>query len=977
SGTLGNYVWKDNNGDGLQNDGTASGINGVKIYLWKDNGTGTFVKVDSTTTANNASGKSGYYLFKNLDNGNYKVQFPVSQGSGAFPLTIVDSTAKVDGNSDAKIATGFSGIATINLFGTALDINNTTIDAGYKTNIGSLGNYVWVDTNADGVQNEPTANGINGVKVYLYKPGASGAIGASDQILIDSTLTTDSIAGKPGYYTFNNLQSGSYYVQFPRSNGVYPLTKVNQAATTNGNSDANTTTGYSSIAIINVNGTGQQVNNTTIDAGYRTNIGSIGNFVWNDDNGNGLQDDGVLSGINGVKVYLYKPGVSGVVGGVDQILVDSTITADNTSGLPGAYLFNNLLSGDYYVKFPKNIGNYPITPTTNQAATIDGNNDANKTTGYSGKVTIDITGTGVQVNNYTIDAGYRTNIGSIGNYVWKDNGDGLQNDGIGNGVNGVKVYLYKSGADGIVGNNDDIIVDSTITANDTVGKPGYYIFDNLTTGSYYIKFPKTLYNSPLTTVNQAEKTDGNSDANVTTGNSEKVLLNTNSNNPLDINNNTIDAGYVCNVPQPIVTGLAGYCPNDSVKLTATSGFQGYQWYKDGIVITGATDSIYHATTIGNYTVTMQDPNACTSNPSAVKSITAYVTPATPTIAYSLVTACKDSGLSVCSSVDFAYQWYWNNTIKTGAINQCIYPDTTGYYKVKTFNATQCPSAFSDSVFITINYTPKAIIAARSSTTICSTGTVQLCPLNWGYSNYRWYKNGVQIASTSCITVGDSGYYQLQGQNGAGCWGPLSDSIKVTVASSIPKPVISTSDTSICPSETTTLTSNSIGGNQWYKNGVAIGGATSQTYSATESGIYTVVVNGGSCPSSDTSNNIKITQGSAGVPPIIIATTATTCCTGDSVKLCITAPLAGHFQWYKDGVVITNDTTTCVYVKETGIYTATVKDSLCNSLPSNEIKVKVGLNPGFVVTEGVTVCDTTLKFISSFTNPGATITWDFG
>jgi len=47
---------------------------------------------------------------------------------------------------------------------------------------------------------------------------------------------------------------------------------------------------------------------------------------------------------------------------------------------------------------------------------------------------------------------------------------------------------------------------------------------------------------------------------------------------------------------------------------------------------------------------------------------------------------------------------------------------------------------------------------------------------------------------------------------------------------------------------TTLSSSSSGNNQWYLNGVAIAGATGQTYTATVAGSYTVTVTVGSCVS---------------------------------------------------------------------------------------------------------------------------------
>jgi len=63
---------------------------------------------------------------------------------------------------------------------------------------------------------------------------------------------------------------------------------------------------------------------------------SLGDYVWNDTNKNGVQDAGEM-GIAGVKVELYT-----CVGS----LVATTFTDAN-----GYYSFTNLMPGDYYVKF--------------------------------------------------------------------------------------------------------------------------------------------------------------------------------------------------------------------------------------------------------------------------------------------------------------------------------------------------------------------------------------------------------------------------------------------------------------------------------------------------------------------------------------------------------------------------------------------------------------------------------------------------
>ena len=299
-GTLGNYVWYDDNGNGLQDEAASRGINGTKVYLYKDNGTGTFVIVDSTTTANDATGNAGYYNFQISTSGDYKVRFPTVIGTNA--PTTQTTTAATDGNSDANTTTGFSPVVTMNVLGIGVAKNNPTIDAGYIPLKGSLGNYVWYDDNNDGLQNEPASNGINGVKVYLYKDNGTGTF-----VKFDSITTANDASGNPGYYNFPSLYNGNYKVKFPTSVGNYPVsTPNNQAPQVDGNNDANASTGYSGVVTIDVVAGGLNKDNPTIDAGYRTNIGSLGNYVWRDVNGNGLQDEPASNGTNGVKVYLLN-----------------------------------------------------------------------------------------------------------------------------------------------------------------------------------------------------------------------------------------------------------------------------------------------------------------------------------------------------------------------------------------------------------------------------------------------------------------------------------------------------------------------------------------------------------------------------------------------------------------------------------------------------------------------------------------------
>ncbi len=121
---------------------------------------------------------------------------------------------------------------------------------------GSIGNYVWFDTNQDGKQ-DASETGVDGIRVYLY---------ASDGVTkLDSTVTSGG-----GKYLFSSLFSGTYYVKFVPNAGN-KLTSYKQGADDAVDSDADPISGLSPPVIIDVDGIGKAKDNMDIDAGLVPN----------------------------------------------------------------------------------------------------------------------------------------------------------------------------------------------------------------------------------------------------------------------------------------------------------------------------------------------------------------------------------------------------------------------------------------------------------------------------------------------------------------------------------------------------------------------------------------------------------------------------------------------------------------------------------------------------------------------------------
>ena len=148
--------------------------------------------------------------------------------------------------------------------------------------MGTLGDFVWEDFNADGIQDtdEP---GIQGVSVELFDATTMTSLG---------TTTT----GPTGEYLFTNLSAGDYYVVFGEPTG-YDASPANQGGDDAMDSDAEVGTGQSETVSL---GLGED--NMTVDAGFYQPAG-LGDYVWLDEDGDGEQDM-TENGVENVTVSL-------------------------------------------------------------------------------------------------------------------------------------------------------------------------------------------------------------------------------------------------------------------------------------------------------------------------------------------------------------------------------------------------------------------------------------------------------------------------------------------------------------------------------------------------------------------------------------------------------------------------------------------------------------------------------------------------
>ncbi|MDK4077817.1 SpaA isopeptide-forming pilin-related protein [Staphylococcus pseudintermedius] len=442
---IGDFVWRDEDHNGVQNDGE-HGLEGVLVTLKTADGV-----VLNTTT----SDANGHYQFTNVQKGKYIVEFTTPEG---YEPTSKHTTANTEKDSDGLIAN--------------IDVtqDDMSIDAGFfplenwnpqpKDETYTIGDFVWRDEDHNGVQNDGE-HGLEGVLVTLK---------TADGVVLNTT-TSDA----NGHYQFTNVQKGKYIVEFTTPEGYEPTSK-HTTANTEKDSDG---------LIANIDVTQDDM---SIDAGFfplenwnpqpKDETYTIGDFVWRDEDHNGVQNDGE-HGLEGVLVTLKT---------ADGVVLNTT-----TSDANGHYQFTNVQKGKYIVEFTTPEGYEPTSKHTT----------ANTEKDSDGLIAnIDVT-----QDDMSIDAGFfplenwnpqpKDETYTIGDFVWRDEDhNGVQNDGE-HGLEGVLVTLKT--ADGVVLNT------TTSDAN------GHYQFTNVQKGKYIVEFTTPEGYEPTskhTTANTEKDSDG-------------------------------------------------------------------------------------------------------------------------------------------------------------------------------------------------------------------------------------------------------------------------------------------------------------------------------------------------------------------------------------------------------------------------------------------------------------------------------------
>ena len=493
-----------------------------------------------------------------------------------------------------------------------------------------------------------------------------------------------------------------------------------------------------------------------------------------------------------------------------------------------------------------------------------------------------------------------------------------------------------------------VTVNTPATATATAGGPTTFLqgsnvtlTSNTGTGFAYQWYNSTTLISGATSASFTATTSGSFNVRITDANG----CISNASNTIFVNVTPV------NTPTITANGPTTFCPGGNVILSSNIVVGvNYQWNLNGVAIAGATAATYQAVSAGIYTVTQTNGAYSTTSVStsvAISTVNATISAGGATTFF----AGSNVSLTANTGAGYTYQWYNNGTTISGATNNSFSASISGSYTVTITNALLCASTSSATV-VTVNPIPTPTISASGPTTFCSGANVSLSAVAQSGMTYQWFFNSIAIsgATSATYTATSTGSYTFTQTNGS-VTSSISNTISVT-ANALPNAIITAGGpTSFVNGGNVSLSSTFVAGvsYQWYNGTLPIAGATTNSFSATMSGNYTLqITSTANCP--NTSNVITVAVGA--IPtPTISAGGPTTYCNGDSVTLTATVVSGFTYQWYNNGMAISGATATTIKVFNAGSYTFVQTNGAASSSPSLPINITVNSLPSATVTPG--------------------------
>ena len=421
-------------------------------------------------------------------------------------------------------------------------------------------------------------------------------------------------------------------------------------------------------------------------------------------------------------------------------------------------------------------------------------------------------------------------------------------------------------------------------------------------------------------------------------------------------------------PLPIININASsdtICLGQSTTLTA-SGAITYSWSPTtGLSSSSGTSITANPTSTTTYYVQGYNAFGCESNDSITiivnQILTLSVNPSAPTI-------CTGDSVALTVNGANTYSWAPNASLSsaTGA-NVFAFPTTTTNYSVTGTNINGCIN--TTNVIVNVNPLP-IVVSNLTSATICAGDTVTISAS--GATNYSWTP-GLGLNSTIGSTVSANPItttnYIVTGTDGNSCSNTTNVMISVN---QLPNLNISSSSSSICIGDTTTISVTGANVYTWTPSGFG-SSSNGNMFQASPQTTTNYLVSGTDINGCVNNDSISITVNP--LPTITVNPATSSICSGDSVA--ITASGATSYMWSQSSGLNTTGSANVIASPITNsTYTIIGTDN--NSCVNTTIAiVNVNPLPQISFTHDSVACTNSNVVFNNNSNGANSFSWDFG
>ncbi len=903
STTIGDYVWLDENRDGVQ-DPNEFGIPNVQVFLYNAN--------DLTTPiASTLTGFDGGYLFNPLPAGEYVVGFG-SPGTN-FTATTVNNSANDAIDSDMDPTTLQTGPYLL-----ANGDSVVTVDAGFVEYIcevsttsaiericlgttlqlgasigGDVTDYHWEDASDLAANPSPANTTLSDVNILdpIFTPTATGVytyhfIGSNTNPNLCSDTATLSIIvegeANPVIISDSILCDGGTMTLFASGGTTYEWFE-NGLAAGNGTSlvinPTNTST-YRLVATTDFGCTAEVEKTITVLDELTVTAGTDAEICEGETT--------TIAAQTGFETYDWVEMPSGDAYVGATIMVTPMVTSDyeltvvDSNGCTAidtvTITVNDLPIPAFIVN--NSCGLNPISFTNNSTNAInytwdfgDGmtsmDNNPMHTYGAVGLYTVQLTAT--NANGCVDSISQQINVGTITASL-SDKQEICPNESVTLVASGGTSYLWKEIDNGGVILNNNLSTSATYqTGNLTADMFYRVIIDNGTcidsletaVGIFKVDDIDTDADSPICAGQMARmRAEGGytnyvwvSQTDGSTYNGEEVIVSPLETTTYDLT--AIDKNGCIAVGRTEVrvnpTPEAGFTTSGTCNLnpvvftntsTVSSGAMTFDWdFVDGTGTATSPNPTYTYANAGTYTVSLTATSMGCQNTFEqtieINDISTYITP--------LTTICTGDNIDLVASGGIEYVWkqldaVGGNITNPNLSNLSVY--NTGNLTTTSFYRVIISNAdCTDSLETTVTIPPVGTINAGDNQIICN-GEITALIGEFGFSNYQWVANPtgeILVGRIVPIEPNISTTYTLTATDADGC--EVTDAVTVIVNS---QPTAAFSSTGMCVlnaidfTNNSTIPSGTIDNYTWdFGDGVGISSAENPNYTYDAEGTYVV------------------------------------------------------------------------------------------------------------------------------------------